>query len=79
MEDEKGGKNRDEKTKERERVSVAIGACRVRRELLNPGHVKRSGRHLRTLPLQTSSFNSLAPGNEGADGGREVRERRGVS
>lgn len=80
MEDEKGGKNKDERNEgERKRVSVGIGACRVRRELLNPGHVKRSGRHLRTLPLQTSSFNSLAPGNEGADGGREVRERRGVS
>lgn len=75
MEDEKGGKNEEE----RKRVSVGIGACRVRRKLLNPGHFKRSGRHLRTLPFQISSFNSLAPGNEGADGGREVMEWRGVS
>lgn len=77
MEDEKGGKNEDEKMKERKRVSVGIGACRVRRELLNPGHVKRSGRHLRTLPFQTSSFNSLAPGNEGADEEREVGGKEG--
>lgn len=56
---------------------MGIGACRVRRELLNPGHVKRSGRHLRTLPFQTSSFNSLAPGNEGADEGREVGGKEG--
>lgn len=49
----------------------------MRHELLNPGHVKKSGRSLGTLPL-LSSYNSLGLQNEGEVEMAGGQERRGV-